>query len=561
MAYITLTQHGLYSNNIVKAYGQLIGDMARVSKDAWFGTGRKLNYIEEGGSMQMLTGMGRLGDPFKPSNSKFKNGIKFAEAMMGKIGEFSEIVTRLAVRERALKNGLSPKEATWTARNYIDFSKQGQITKTMETWLPYSGAAIQATRGFFRSMGKKDFYIKAGQIALLQHTFRSFINHSEERKDVYKRIPDYVKYKNFVMPLPFTVTDKTGKKKHPYLKFPKDTGQSFITGVYDISYNVLTEERVSDYNMNQLEETVKSLTPYQITQLAPTVLISLGWWGNKKFPYNSKIYKGDDKVTEGKLMTNLDEELVWKDLGNTFNISPAKLQYTADKLITNSNTFGDIGYGAYDYIRKEMSEEQLDEYDRNFEKYIDMPISDIPGIRQIPKRFLGFAEDTDIVLKEQIKELESDKASIIAGNNQEIDSFLLNYRYIKTEEDKEGAIKEMEQWLNKINAKNPDEGKRLLKRYEKRNNLDNLELARGVVELTINKSPQTRALAIAYEMIKYKDNNSTQMGFMKEIQAISPVKRNKRTGYFNDETLKHYNSIMENFNKNGILENPIFINK
>ena len=559
MAYITLTQHGLYSNFIPRAYGQLIGDMIKVSKDAALGTGRKIDYIQEGGSMQMLTGMGRLGDPFKPSNSKFKSGVKFAEAMMGKIGEFSEMVTRLAVRERALKNGLSPKEATWTARNYLDFSKQGQITKLAETFIPYSGATVQATRGLLRSMGKKDFYIKGGQLLYLQHQWRNHINNSEERKEVYKRIPDYVKYKNFVMPLPFTVTDKTGRKRNPYLKFPKDSGQSLLTGLYDSSYNMLTKERTSDYTMGQLEQTVNSLKPYEVSRLAPGVNVLLSWSRNRKFPYNSKIYKGDDRVTEGRTMTNLDEELVWKDLGNTLNISPAKLQYTADRFISSGNTFADIGYGAYDYMRKEMSEEQLDEYDRNFEKYIDMPMSDIPGIRQIPKRFIGFAEDTDIALKAEVKEQESDKANIIATNNQEIDSFLFNYRAIETKEDKKIALKEMNDWIDEIEKNNPEEAKRLDDRYSKRVSINNTDLARGIIELSANKPPALRAYSVAWEAIKYKESESTEEALIKELENISPIKKGKRTGFFNEETVEYYNAIMTSFKKDGILRKPIFV--
>ena len=479
--------------------------------------------------------------------------------MMGKIGEFSEIVTRLAVRERALKNGLSPKEATWTARNYLDFSKQGQITKMAETFIPYSGATVQATRGLLRSMGKKDFYIKGGQLIFLQHQWRNYINNSKERKEVYKRIPDYVKYKNFVMPLPFTVTDKTGRKRNPYLKFPKDSGQSLITGLYDSSYNMLTKERTSDYNMSQLEETISSLKPYEISRLAPALNVLASWSQNRKFPYNSKIYKGDDRVTEGRVMTNLDEELVWKDIGNTLNISPAKLQYTADKFVASGNTFADIGYGAYDYMRKEMSEEQLDEYDRNFEKYIDMPISDIPGIRQIPKRFIGFAEDTDVALKEEIKEQESDKANIIATNNQEVDSFLFNYRAIETKKDKEIALKEMQDWIDEIDKNNPEEAKRLADRYSKRVSANKTDLARGIIELSANKPPALRAYSIAWEMIKHKESQSTQKALIEELENISPMKRGKRTGYFNEETFEYYDAIMTSFKKDGILKKPIFV--
>ena len=86
-------------------------------------------------------------------------------------------------------------------------------------------------------------------------------------------------------------------------------------------------------------------------------------------------------------------------------------------------------------------------------------------------------------------------------------------------------------------------------------------MIKGIVELTINDAPAVRAFAIAYEMVKYRDDNKTQMAFLEELQKISPVKRKKRTGYFNDETLEYYNAIMENFNKNGILKNPIFIDR
>tara|TARA_R110000744_G_C19364128_1_gene561709 strand:- start:40 stop:4353 length:4314 start_codon:yes stop_codon:yes gene_type:complete len=562
MAYVTLTQHGLYSNNLIKAYGQMAGDMARVSKDVWRGTGRKLDYIEEGGSMTSLTGMGRLGDPFKPSNTKFKRGVRFAEAMLGKIGEYSENVTRLAIRERGIKNGLSPKEATWTARSYLDFSKQGQMTRTVETFIPYSGATIQATRGLLKSMGKKDFYIKAGQLVALQYAFRKFVDVSKERKEVMGRISDDIKFKNFVMPLPFHVTDKNGRKRTPYLKFPKDGGQSFITGIYDFSHNILTKERTSDYNMEQIKRTMNSLQPYELSRMAPTINVIYSWGVNRKFPWSSKIYKGDDRVNIGSVMTNNDEDLFFKDVGNALNISPAKLQYTTDKYIASGNTYADISFGTYDYIREQMSEEELDEYNKNFEKYIDMPISDIPGLRKIPQRFLGFAEDTDIAFQEQRREVQSDRANIREANNNEVSSFLLNYRHISTKEGRDVAFADMEEWIEKVGENfGEDEQARVVARYKKHINSSDLDLTKGMIKLTQYDSPLDRAHAIAYEMIKFKEDEKRQTAILSELQKISPVVKGKHTGYFNEETMENYNMLMEKYNKNGILKNPIFVNK
>ena len=563
MAYTTLTQHGLYSNNIVKAYFQMGKDMAKVSKDAGRKNGgRKVDYINEGGMMTTLSSMGKFGDPFKPSNTKFGNGVRFAQAFMGKIGEWSELTTRLAIRERGIRNGLSPKEATYMARNYLDFSKQGQITRSMEAIVPYSSASVQASRGLLRSMNNKDFYWKAAQIATYYQGLKYFIDNSKEAKETFGRISDDIKFRNFIIPLPFKVIDKTGKKRSPYLKIKKDGGQSLITSVSDLALNLVTKERSSDYNVEQLKKMIKSFTPYEIARFAPTINVLLSWGVNRKFPWASQIYRGDDKVTEGREMTNLDEELIWRDIGNNLNVSPAKLQYTADKFATTGNFFVDVGFGSYDYIRNQMSEEELSEYDRSFQKYIDMPMSDIPGIRKIPGRFLGFADDVDVSLKEELKQQETDKANIIAANNNEISSFLFNYRHIDSKEGQAKALKDLNAWRETIRENfGEGEAKRIKARFDKQVSLDDLDLVKGLVQLTINESPAIRAYALAYEMVKYKDNEKTQFNLIAEIQKISPIVKNKRTGYLNSETILYYNAIMDNFNKEGILKNPIFIDK
>jgi len=562
MAYVTLTEHGLYSNVLPKAYGQLFKDMVKESSNAWSKKGSYVDYINEGGGMHFLSSGSKFGDPFSPVNNSF---WKTTGAMLGKIGEYSEIVTRLAVRRRAIKNGLSPREATAQARRYLDFNNKGQITNAIESFVPYSAATVQASRGILRSAipkggfnlkkGKiinKDFAIKSSQIIGLKYMIDTYIDASEERREIMTRVPDDVKFKNFVMPLPFKVNDKTGRSRNIYIKIPKDGGQSLVTGIYDIANNMYNKTETSSYNMDQLDKIVGSLSPYEVSQLAPLISIwSIG--NNRKFPWLTKIYKGDDRVDDAKLMTNLDEQLIYKDIAGVINASPAKVKYSTEKLISSGNLYFDIGTGGWDYLRSQLSEEELNIFDNNFTKFLDIPASNVPGLRQIPKRFIGFAEDLDFATKHKAQELEIAKANMEAANNIEVNAFILNYRALPTEKQKQRALKQYNEWaFGVLKSQGENEFKRIADRFEQQKLLDNLDVGKGFIEFTINKSPQVRAGAIYDLLINKYDNDIKKMRPMLiDLIKASPRaldekgnRTGERTGVFNKETQEYFISLL-----------------
>ena len=558
MAYVTLTQHKLYSNILPKAYFDMAKDMVKESKNAWKKEGSYIDYINEGGGMHFLSSGSRYGDPFAPVNN---SAWRTVGSMMGKIGEYSEIVSRLAVRRRGIKNGLSPREATAQARGYIDFNNKGRVTGAIESWVPYSAATVQASRGILKSTIPKggfnlkkgkiintDFAIKASQIIGLKYGIDAYINASEERKEVMTRVPDDVKFKNFVMPLPFKVNDKAGRARSIYIKIPKDGGQSLVTGIYEMADNMYNKKESSSYNMEQLDKIVGSLSPYEIAQMAPLVSI----WSisnNRKFPWLTKIYKGDDRVDVAEEMTNLDEQLIYKDIGGVINASPAKVKYTMEKLISSGNLYYDIGLGGWDYLRSQLSEEDLNVFDSNFTKFLDIPASDIPGVRQIPKRFIGFAEDVEFATKEKIKELEIANANMVATNNNEVDAFILSYRYLPAEKQKKRALKEYNDWSTAVlESQGENEFKRVAKRFAQQKMLDNLDVGRGFIEHSMNRGPAAKAGAIYDLLINKYDNDLEKMRPMLiDIVKASPKSVDsdgERTGFFNEETQEYFISLL-----------------
>ncbi len=125
-----------YSPFLPKATAQMGADLMATVGDAFMRKGSYIDYINEGGGMQFLTHQGKI-------TSKVGGKLGQLQDVLGYLGETSEIWTRLALRRRALKRGASPHEATWQARNYLDFNQGGPLIKAIDTGVPYLNAGIQ----------------------------------------------------------------------------------------------------------------------------------------------------------------------------------------------------------------------------------------------------------------------------------------------------------------------------------------------------------------------------------------------------------------------------------
>src|SRR4030067_1648784 len=151
----------LYNHNLPIDGLQIGRDLATVFTDASLRRGRYNDYFNEGGGMEFLVHQGRLFQRGRHLESGFDKVMNF----LGYLGETSEILTRLAIRERALRKGKSAQEATFTARDYMDFGQGGGVSKALDNGLPYLNAAIQGSRGLLRSF-------KPGSGSALSSTYK-----------------------------------------------------------------------------------------------------------------------------------------------------------------------------------------------------------------------------------------------------------------------------------------------------------------------------------------------------------------------------------------------------
>jgi len=324
------------------------GDLKAVLEATFNREGPYDDYINEGGGMEWMTLQGRL-------TSKLKGKAGQIQSVMGYTGTTSEIMTRLALRRRAIKNGATPEQATIIARNYLDFTQGGNLAKAADSALPYLNAGIQATRGIARAGITNPKLLTAkvvqvGGIATMLYLANSLLN-----PDAWDEIPDRDKTNNWIITTPYSYLDKTGTKRHIYFKIAKDQGQRVFASIAEAAAAKSIGDEV---NADQVTMAAKDFIPFSPTNLPPTVEAILGYSANKDFWFNEDIWRGP-KVKPEEEYTKYTPE-AFKKAGKATGMSPVRLKSALQQYFTYGNIWTSLVGGGTQAVLK-----GLDDKDKN----------------------------------------------------------------------------------------------------------------------------------------------------------------------------------------------------
>lgn len=177
--------------------GQMSKDFAVVAKDVFTRSGRVKQFVDQGGGLNLLAHYGRTS-----GQGNIGEKVDGLQKVLGWIGETSEIWTRMALRERALKNGRTAEEATWIARHYLDFAQGGNISKALDVGMPYLNAGIQGTRAMFRAAKESPgvFMYKMAQLMTLSSGL--YYANMAVNPEAWRQTSDRDKETNFIVTTP-----------------------------------------------------------------------------------------------------------------------------------------------------------------------------------------------------------------------------------------------------------------------------------------------------------------------------------------------------------------------
>jgi hypothetical protein len=336
LAHIYLTTDQ-YSSFAPAFTAQFTRDLAVVAKDAILRKGQYIDYIREGGGMEFLTHQGKV-------TSKTGGVLKSIQDILGYFGETSEVITRLALRKRALRKGLSVEESTWVARNYLDFSQGGRGAKAADTAIPYFNAAIQGTRGVFRAAATnpKKFIWKIANIGV----GASAIYMYNRESPAWDQISMRDKVNNWIITTPFKFTDKDGNEKYFYFKIAKDQGQRVFATVFE---NMMAKITGGEVNPEEIVSALQEMLPgLDLNLLPPTIKALVGYAANVDFWRKENIWKGP-KVEPSSEKTRYTHPF-FAAVGEKTGLSPVKLERSTEQIITSGNIYTSASGEIWNYL-------------------------------------------------------------------------------------------------------------------------------------------------------------------------------------------------------------------
>ena len=343
---------------------QMARDQAAVFSDAVLRKGRYDSYLDAGGGMEFLVLQGRLLQRGKHLRGPLDPTLDF----LGYFGMTSEIMTRLAIRERVIrrrareqgitmeeasKNKDIIREATFVARDYMDFSQGGSIVKVLDNGIPYLNASVQGTRGLFRALSQNpaSSTYKLAQLAALT-TGMYIASHKIAPKTMSALRGDVDNENNLIIPIGdnFGYLDEKGQMRYPFIKIPLDPSQRFFKVVFE----ALTARMMGDeLDIPKLIESIKMFSPVDIGSLPPSVSAFYGYVTNKDFWLNEGIWKGTQKPapwpeSSQEFTDRTPEALI--DFGELTGMSPERTKYALEQLVTRGTVWSSLAGLGYDQL-------------------------------------------------------------------------------------------------------------------------------------------------------------------------------------------------------------------
>ena len=355
MAFIIQTtgQYNRYFKPI--GYGQMARDLAVVAKDVVTRTGRVEAYFREGGGMNFLTHQGRLVD-----ETTMTGRTQEIMHVLGWFGETGELMTRLALRERALKNGFSPEDATFAARDYMDFAQGGEWVKAAESVIMYANAAMLGWRNTLRAAKKDPTAYAAGVANTMAFFGAAWWYNNQTNPDASKDMSARQKNSGLHLMTPYSRIDANQNPRHTVIKVPVDpTAVPVMILTNAIMDRIFLDEVPDAAGMESIRGAVDAMSIGSAT--SPTVEIYLTFknystwregevWNGAKVEYGEEIKSFPDEPTAqfAQDMAKLTQSL--PDFMSSPVESPERLA-AAMKIAGGSNTYAQSFSGTYQAFR------------------------------------------------------------------------------------------------------------------------------------------------------------------------------------------------------------------
>lgn len=393
-----------YSSLMPVATAQMAKDMATVAFDAFKRKGRYIDALKEGMGMDYLTTQSKV--ITEGGDSPTAKAIQKLQDIAGFLNETSEIITRLAVREREIQKGLPSYQATAKARAYMDFSEGGRLTKAADTAIPYLNAATQGLRVSARAFKEKPVVTTFKIVQLMTASaalalYNMGYDDEDEKNGVIgrKHISDFVKSSNQIVMAPWTV-EKDGVMVRPYFTIPiTQDARPFKS----LAETMIEFNKKGVFNQNQMKHSLADFVPITDVPVPPIYDAVSTYQANYDSFTDEQVWKGGDVEAKEEYKLGKTPKL-YIDIGELTGMSPDRLRAASGKILTSDKS------NIYTIALREGWEGATTGMDpvmkRNYSKEMDERVKSIMG--PFPQKFYRYPSEREfnknLIEQEKIKE-------------------------------------------------------------------------------------------------------------------------------------------------------------
>ena len=358
IAYIFMTTNE-YSPHLPAAIAQGAKDMSAVIGDTVMRKGRYEEYIRQGGGMSFLTHGARKHSRGQTQLLPWLKVPKMdlawekTRTVLGYVNESAEILTRLMVRERAIKNGATTEQATWHARRYIDFSQGGHAAKQADVFLPYLNASIQGMRGFARAAKQRPIETAYRTMQFGAAASIVWLHNELNYPEVMAQISPNEKARFWILPTGQSYQDEQGNTKHLYTRVAVEHTLMPIKSGFEalmargVKGELPTREVVAAFANSA------SILGDPMSTMPPALRAVAQYMSNYDFYTKDKIWKGPDVLPgdEVKRYPNRPTAQAAVDAARTarevagIELSPERLERSIGAIVSRNVYTGTLNAG------------------------------------------------------------------------------------------------------------------------------------------------------------------------------------------------------------------------
>jgi len=336
-----------YSPHLPMFAGQMARDLSVTARDAW-GRGPKYQAaLREGIGAAFMTheGRGLTGITNQSTHVVERQmmprweGVKKA---LSYVNESADIWVRMAHRERLIRQGMESWQATARARDRLDYSVGGPMTRAIDTIVPYTNVAVNALSKVVQAWAKDkaDLATKLawGGSAVTAWVMANIISSPE----TWQQIPTSEKIRS--LPITFGdqlyVLDPDGNKRYFYM--PGVRLDAVVGPLAALIVAGLESAEFGKAPDDILKRSIMNLNPVLEIQAPPVIE------GFKTYLGNFDAFTGRP-ITRMAGQVNPEDEgipfgrgeqpgVISRIMGQQLGMSPPRLEAAARKVI-NSNNF------------------------------------------------------------------------------------------------------------------------------------------------------------------------------------------------------------------------------